>query len=48
MNSLFGLFFYRLFRNRWVRTAIVALVVGALVWFCGPLIGIGAAHPLDP
>ena len=45
--GVFGLFFYNIFRNRWVRTLIVALCVAALVWFIGPLIGVGAAHPLD-
>ena len=44
---LFGNFFLFFFRNRWVRTLIIALCIAALVWFLGPLIGFGAAHPLD-
>ena len=47
MGNLFGNFFVNFFRNRWVRTFIAALCIAALVWFIGPLIGVGAAHPLD-
>src|SRR4051812_6845110 len=42
-----GSVLYRVFSNRWVRTFLAAAVLAALVWFCGPLIGFGAAHPLD-
>ncbi|MBV8913942.1 MAG: type VI secretion system membrane subunit TssM, partial [Acetobacteraceae bacterium] len=44
---MFIAYVYRLFRNRWVRTFLGAAVLSILVWFFGPLIGIGAAHPLD-
>ncbi len=37
----------RFFRSTWVRTAFVVLVLMALVWFVGPLIGFGASHPLE-
>jgi type VI secretion system protein ImpL len=40
-------FFIRIFRSRWFRSFLLAVVLAVLVWFCGPLIGIGSAHPLD-
>lgn len=39
--------FYFLFRSRWVRTFLVVLVLCVLIWFCGPLLGIGQLHPLE-
>ena len=33
--------------ERWVRTFIIALVIAFLVWFLGPMVGIGASHPLE-
>src|SRR5947208_676676 len=45
--SFFSTIFVRTFQSRWFRTFLGAAVLAVLVWFCGPLIGIGAAHPLD-
>ena len=46
--QLFGLvYFVRLFYSRWFRTFLGALTLAALVWFCGPLIGVGPVHPLE-
>jgi type VI secretion system protein ImpL len=38
---------YRFFHSRWVETFIGLLVLSVLVWFFGPLLGVGEAHPLD-
>src|SRR4051794_437622 len=43
-----GSYLYHFFANRWVRTFLGAAVLAVLIWFFGPMIGIGAAHPLDP
>ena len=40
-------FLLRFYRSRWVRTAVGALVLIALVWFLGPMFGFGATHPLE-
>jgi type VI secretion system protein ImpL len=37
----------RIFRNRWVRTLLGALLLSVIVWFFGPLLGFGSLHPLD-
>ncbi len=37
----------RLIRSRWFTTFLGTLVLCLLVWFFGPAIGIGEAHPLD-
>jgi type VI secretion system protein ImpL len=33
--------------SRWFRTFLGAAVLAVLVWFFGPLLGIGAMHPLE-
>ena len=38
---------WRFLRTRWVRTFIGALLLAILIWMFGPLLGIGATHPLD-
>src|SRR5882757_9034936 len=38
---------YSLFRSRWIRTLIGVLVACVLIWFCGPLIGLGSLHPFE-
>jgi type VI secretion system protein ImpL len=38
----------QIMRSRWVRTFVGAALLAAVVWFFGPLLGIGALHPLDP
>ena len=40
-------FFYPIFRSRWFRTFLVVVVLCVLLWFCGPLLGIGQLHPLE-
>ena len=40
-------FMHRLFRSRWVRTLVGVLILGAIIWVFGPLLGIGAMHPFD-
>ena len=37
----------RLYRSRWFRTFIGAALLAVIVWYFGPLLGIGALHPLD-
>ncbi len=39
--------FSGLFRNRWLRTFIGAALLAVLVWFFGPLLGLGPVHPLE-
>ncbi len=39
--------YYRILRSRWTKTFLGVLVLGTLIWFFGPLIGFGEAHPLD-
>jgi len=34
-------------RSRWFTSAFVVLVLIAVVWIFGPLLGIGALHPLE-
>ena len=40
-------FFYRLMRSAWVKTFFGVIMLALLIWFCGPLLGIGQMHPLD-
>jgi type VI secretion system protein ImpL len=40
-------FIGQLFRSRWVRTFVGALLLAVIVWLFGPLLGIGSMHPLD-
>jgi type VI secretion system protein ImpL len=35
------------FYSRWFRTLLGVLALSLLIWFFGPLIGIGQAHPFD-
>ena len=37
----------RIYGSRWFRTGLAVLVVMALVWFFGPMLGLGALHPLE-
>jgi type VI secretion system protein ImpL len=37
----------RIYRNRWFRTLLGALLLAVIVWFFGPLLGVGSLHPLD-
>ena len=36
-----------IYRNRWFRTFLGAALLAVIVWFFGPLLGIGALRPLD-
>jgi type VI secretion system protein ImpL len=40
-------FVFAFLRNRWFRTFLGAALLALIVWFFGPLLGIGALHPLD-
>jgi type VI secretion system protein ImpL len=40
-------FIGRVFRSRWFRSFIGVAVLAVLVWFCGPLLGLGQLHPLE-
>jgi type VI secretion system protein ImpL len=40
-------FIRRVVRSRWFSTFLGTLVLCLLIWFFGPAIGIGEAHPLD-
>ncbi len=35
------------FRNHWFRTFVGVALLCVLVWFCGPLLGLGQLHPLE-
>ncbi len=37
----------RVLRSRWFTSALGALVICVLIWFAGPALGFGEAHPLD-
>jgi type VI secretion system protein ImpL len=39
---------YLFLRSRWMVSLFVTIVLALLIWFCGPLLGVGSAHPLDP
>ncbi len=39
--------FYAVLRSHWVRTLFGVLLLVALIWLFGPLIGIGQVHPFD-
>ncbi|MEY4754654.1 MAG: hypothetical protein RJA44_2329, partial [Pseudomonadota bacterium] len=34
--------------NRWTLALLILLALALLIWFGGPLLGLGDAHPLDP
>jgi type VI secretion system protein ImpL len=38
---------YLLFRSRWTRSLLGVAVLAVLIWFCGPLLGLGQLHPLE-
>ena len=40
-------FLGRVGRSRWVRTFIGVLLLSFIIWFFGPLLGIGALHPFE-
>ena len=40
-------FFYRILRSRWLRTFVGVVILGAILWFFGPLLGFGALHPFE-
>ncbi|MBS0315773.1 MAG: type VI secretion system membrane subunit TssM [Proteobacteria bacterium] len=37
----------RITRSRWLRTFLGVVILSALIWFFGPLLGIGTLHPLE-
>jgi len=37
----------RLMQTRWMKTLFGVIFLSLLVWFFGPLLGVGQAHPLD-
>src|SRR5689334_7586075 len=37
----------KIFLNRWFFAFLGAVLLGLLIWFAGPLLGFGEAHPLD-
>src|SRR5271167_1746948 len=39
--------FFLVFRTRWFRTFLVVAVLAILIWFFGPLLGLGPLHPLE-
>ncbi len=40
-------FIWKITRSRWFKSAFVILIVMLLVWFLGPMLGLGALHPLE-
>ncbi len=40
-------FMYPVIRSHWFQTALGVIVLIVMVWFFGPLLGIGQMHPLD-
>jgi type VI secretion system protein ImpL len=38
---------YRVVRNRWTTTLLGVLLLSGLIWFFGPLLGVGLTHPLE-
>ena len=40
-------FMYRILMNRWFTTGLVVVVMMVVVWFVGPMLGLGAMHPLE-
>ncbi len=40
-------FFKRVFGSRWFLTFLGCLLVAVLLWFVGPLLGIGTMHPFE-
>ncbi len=38
--------YLRLIRSRWFTTLLGVIVLGLIVWFFGPLLGVGEVHPL--
>ncbi len=37
----------RLAQSHWFKTALVVLIIMAVVWLAGPLLGFGSLHPLE-
>ncbi len=37
----------RFMRSRWFKTGVGLVLLAILIWFFGPLLGFGQAHPLD-
>ena len=40
-------FIKRIFRSRWFTSFLACLLVAVLIWFVGPLFGIGTMHPFE-
>ena len=38
---------YKILRSRWTTTLLGVAVLAVLVWYCGPLLGLGQLHPLE-
>ena len=38
---------YRILKSRWFRTFFGVAILCILIWFCGPLIGLGQIHPWE-
>jgi type VI secretion system protein ImpL len=39
--------YYRLLRNRWIKSFVGVTILAVLIWYFGPLLGIGQLHPFD-
>ena len=39
--------FFAFLRSRWVTTFLGAIVLALLIWFVGPLLGLGSLHPFE-
>jgi type VI secretion system protein ImpL len=40
-------FFFRVITSRWLRTLVGVLILAVILWFFGPLLGVGSAHPFE-
>ncbi len=40
-------FLVTIYRSRWFRSGLTVLLLVVLVWYAGPLLGLGALHPLE-
>ena len=40
-------FLLRVFYSRWTRTLLGALLLSVILWFFGPLLGVGSMHPFE-
>jgi len=40
-------FLVTIYRSRWFRSGLIVLLLMVLVWYAGPLLGLGALHPLE-